>query len=163
MELLRVTPGCTPEFDYHFWDCIRLNLVVLIPYFRGFWIYWMFYDHFSASSLLAKLGRLIFVGYRSFHPSFLFCSIFGSHFCPCADYSYLNFDDYPPPPPLDDLTPPLCVIIIVNINKNEGGLVFWLHEISSWYFATWHGPHPCYIDGMKIWHENQWWKIRLLW
>ena len=26
-------------------------------YGYGFWFYWMFYDHFSGHSLLAKLGR----------------------------------------------------------------------------------------------------------
>ena len=29
---------------------------------RVFWFYWMFYDHFSARSLLAKLGRLTQTG-----------------------------------------------------------------------------------------------------
>ena len=28
-----------------------------IPIYVWFWFYWMFYDHFSAHSLLAKLGR----------------------------------------------------------------------------------------------------------
>ena len=39
-------------------DGITINRYIWAVSGPGFWFYWMFYDHFSARSLLAKLGRV---------------------------------------------------------------------------------------------------------
>ena len=42
-------------------DIIGGSILYIYIYITDFWFYWMFYDHFSARSLLAKLGRYIYI------------------------------------------------------------------------------------------------------
>ena len=93
------------------------------------WFYWMFYDHFSARSLLAKLGRkdrktilnqpnmsvtdITNQGLVESHKS---CSMFSPIFCICWFFCGENIPIYwshscPPPPP-PDINYILCVTFI---------------------------------------------------
>ena len=56
-----------------------------------FWFYWMFYDHVSARSLLAKLGRCIYRALYSIHTGVLGLRVPMSE---CLHYIYIVHTDH---------------------------------------------------------------------